>query len=268
MKTFSLHKIDDKDNIPFSEANYSKFKFGCKTVAKYYGYGLAEGFIEELDKAPITNQIVVVSSPYCFIPTATFAMKDYFIKKLNTYLIDKGLLPVQETKIHRTVTYKEDYGELSAEDRMNLIGADGFHIDKEFVDGKTCLFLDDIKITGSHEKVIQKMIVDNGLNITPLFLYYAELENKHIHPKIENYLNYYTVKSLVDLNKIIKNDNFLLNTRTVKYILNSNFSNFKEFIHYQSDVFIDSIYHSAIGNSYHLIDDYKQNLTYIKQLLK
>ncbi len=267
MKTYSLHKITDRDKIPFSAKNYSKFKFGCKTVSKEYGYALANGFIQELQTNPIENQIVIISSPFCFIPTATFAMKDYFVQKLNVYLIGKGLNPVQEAKIHRTITYKEDYGELGAEERMKLIGGDGFYIDKEFVSGKTCLFLDDIKITGSHERVIRNMVDKNNLNIDSYFLYYAELVEKSIHPNIENFLNYNFVKSLLDLDKIIKNENFLLNTRVVKYILNSNFEEFKNFIHYQPNVLVQTIYHSAIGNSYHLIEDYKKNLTYIKQML-
>lgn len=275
--TFSLNHIEDKDEIPFSPVEYSKFKFGCKTVAKKFGYALADGFIEAFFQNPFLKkediavffdrQIVVCSSPYCFIPTATFAMKDYFIQRLNAYLISIGKNVVQETKIHRTITYKEDYGNLNAEERLMLIGGDGFHIDREFVNGKTVLFLDDIKITGSHEKVVQKMIKDYNLDIQSIFLYFAELTNKYIHPNIENHLNYYFVKSLLDLDKIIKNENFLLNTRVVKYILNSDFEEFKNFIHYQPIRLVNSIYHLAIGNSYHKIDDYKTNLNYIKTLL-
>jgi len=267
MKTLSVHGIRDREYIPFDADDYSRFKFGCKEIAKQYGEDLADTFIRELMISPITNQIVVISSPFCFIPTATYAMKDYFIRSLNVFLVQNGLAPVQEAKIHRTITYKEDYGELDAESRLKLIGADSFHIDREFVQDKTCLFLDDIKITGSHEKVILNMIEAYKLQITPIFLYYAELLNKEIHPNIENQLNYSYVKSLLDLDKIIKNENFLLNTRVVKYILNSPFEEFKHFIQYQRTQLQQTIYHSAIGNSYHTIDDYKANLNYIKLLL-
>jgi hypothetical protein len=59
----------------------------------------------------------------------------------------------------RTITYKEDYGELDAEQRLlKLIGNDSFHIDKMFLKGKTLVFLDDIRITGGHERMIMKMI--------------------------------------------------------------------------------------------------------------
>lgn len=269
MRRYALHKITDKDNLPFNAIEYSKFKFGCKTTAKKYGIALAKGFINEfLVDNPITEQIVVCSSPYCFIPTATFAMKDYFVQTLNNYLVKQGLPVVEETKIHRTITYKEDYGGLSAEERMKLIGNDGFHIDKEFVKGKTILFLDDVFITGSHEKMIATMVDRYKLKNDCVFLYFGKLENKDIHPSIENDLNYAFVKNLLDLDKIIKNENFLLNTRVVKYILNSPGLEFQTFIQYQKQLLIQTLYHLAIGNSYHLMDDYKENLKYIQKLLK
>ncbi len=132
-------------------------------VAHRFGKELANGFIKGfLEDNLVTEQIVVISSPYCFIPTAAFAMKNHFVNQLNRWLVDHGRLVVQEAKVHRTITYKEDYGELSAEDRMKLIGNDSFHIDKDFLEGKTLFFLDDIKITGSHEKMIMKMVREYG----------------------------------------------------------------------------------------------------------
>lgn len=268
-QTYSLHKINNKETITFSPEEYSKFKFGDKDIARKFGYQLAEGFISDfLKNNPINNQIVVISSPYCFIPTATFAMKDYFVKQLNEYLAENGFDVVEETKIHRTITYKEDYGKLSAEKRKSLIGKDSFHIDKEFVKGKTLLFLDDIKITGSHEWVIDKMIDGYNLDNDHVFLYFAELINKEVDPTIENWLNFYYVKSLLDLDRILKNNNFLLNTRMVKYILNGNHEEFKTFIEYQPRRVVDSIYHLALGNSYHKMDSYKKNFDLVREIVK
>jgi hypothetical protein len=147
-------------------------------------------------------------------------MKNYFVFRLNRWLAENNLPVVQETKVHRTITYKEDYGELNAEQRMSLIGNDSFHIDAEFLKGKTLIFLDDIKITGSHERMISKMIGQYNLHNDIYMLYFAELANLSIHPNIENYLNYHDVKSIFDLDVIISGGNFCVNTRVVKYILN------------------------------------------------
>jgi hypothetical protein len=268
---YSLHKIYSGTEFPFSPADYSKFKFGDKNVSRKFGFALATGFIKEhLSVHPIENQIVVVSSPYDFIPTATFAMKNYFVQKLNEYLVEKGLPVVQETKIHRTVTYKEDYGALSAEQRLKLISNDSFHMDFHFVNGKTVIYMDDIKITGSHEKVVRKMLGENNHEISTdkVFVYFAELANPKVDPTVENTLNYYFVKDLYSLDKVLKNEDWIPNTRVVKYILKeSNGEHFDIFLQLQPLKIMQTIYHLAIGNSYHTMDEYKNNIGKVRKLL-
>ncbi|HEY1054216.1 MAG TPA: phosphoribosyltransferase family protein, partial [Emticicia sp.] len=140
-------------------------------------------------------------------------------------------------------------------------------IDKDFLRGKVLLFLDDIRITGSHEMMITRMLKEYELINEVHLLYFAELVNKNIHPNIENYLNYYAVKSIFDLNEIIKGDSFAINTRIVKYILNSEPMAFNLFIQDQTESFINLLYDMAIGNEYHTIEAYQQNLNYLKTLL-
>ncbi|TKC09303.1 phosphoribosyltransferase family protein [Pedobacter frigoris] len=267
--TYSLHKIQHTSSFGFHPDDYSRFKFGDDMVAKKFGKDLAQGFIKDfLEDNLEGEQIVVISSPYCFIPTATFAMKNYFVYELNHWLVENNRMVVQEAKVHRTITYKDDYGALSAEERMKLIGNDSFHIDKDFLKDKVLFFLDDIKITGSHEKMIMKMVKDYGLTNDIFMLYYAELVNHDIHPNIENFLNYHQIKSIFDLDKIIKSGNFCFNTRIVKYILNCDFNSFSIFLERQTDDFITSLYNLSLGNSYHTIECYSKNLNFIKNYLK
>lgn len=265
---YSLHKIDNTDDFGFNPSDYSKFKYGDDKISEQFGVDLAKGFINEvLSKQKVSNQIVVISSPYSFIPTATFAMKNYFVYELNKWLSENNLPVVQETKIHRTITYKEDYGELSAEDRMRLISNDHFHIDKSFLDQKTLIFLDDIRITGSHERMITKMIEEFELTNDAFLLYFAELTNEFINPNFENYLNYHDIKSIFDLQNIIDSNRFEINTRIVKYLLNYDSDAFKIFIQNQTNKFIGLLNNMALGNSYHTIDEYKENLKFLKQLI-
>lgn len=267
-KIYSLHKIYSSTVFGFDAGDYSRFKYGDDTVAADFGTDLANGFINEVLKSEVpTKQIVVVSSPYSFIPTATFAMKNYFVFALNRWLAENNLPVVQETKVHRTITYKDDYGALDAEQRMTLIGNDSFHIDAAFLQDKVLVFLDDIKITGSHERMIAKMIKQYDLHNDVYMLYFAELANADIHPNIENYLNYHDVRSIFDLDNIINSGAFVINTRIVKYLLCYEHDSFCIFIQNQSARFINELYNMALGNSYHTMDSYVQNLNYIKQLL-
>lgn len=273
---FSAHKFTNEQDISFSPEMYSKFKFGCKDGARMFGTELAQKFTEsnyykeivEVSKNE-NKRIVVLSSPYVHVPTATFAMKDYFIRFLNANLIHHGCEPVLECKVYRKSSYKEEYGELNKEERFKIMEEDSFYVDEEFITNRIRIFLDDIVITGAHEFRMLRML--NSTEILDYennyFLYFAELTSKETNPVIENYLNYYFVKNLVCLDKIIKNEEHLMNTRVVKYILNAPNEECKTFLAYQKYTFIHTLYHQAIGNGYHKIPDYEINLQLVKSML-
>jgi hypothetical protein len=194
-------------------------------------------------------------------------MTIHFIDKLNQFLFENGYSPVETGKIHRSVTYREDYGEMTADERYNLIKGDKFHIDEALLKNKILIFLDDIKITGTHERIIIKMLDDFDIHNHCYMLYFAELSNPDICPKTENYLNHFYVKGLDDLIPVINQEDFEFNTRIVKYILNSNHDACVLFLQRQSQSFINKLYYQALGNEYYKFPEYKANLLAIEKLV-
>ena len=259
MKTYSLNKISNRDNLCFSKSEYSRFKFGDATIGYRFGRELAQGFIAEFFNDLLESKdLVVISSPFDYIPTATFSMKDSFLTELNKWLFSNGLPSAIEAKMHRNTTYTQDYGELSAVERMNLISNDTFSIDLEKLLDKTLIFIDDIKITGSHEHVILNTIKHFKGNT--YLVYFAELINKEIDPTIENELNYAYVSDIFKLNDIIFHSVFKMNTRFVKYLLSYHSIEFEKFISDKPLVFKNSLCSNAIGNQYDKIELYQNNL--------
>jgi len=277
-KRYSLHNFSNREDITFNPIEYSRFKFGCKSIARKFGNDLSLGFIkstyfkeiiETLRQFP-EKRVVIMSSPYVHIPTPTFALKDYFLKILNRVLVDSGFKPAIETKISRASSYKEDYGEMNKEQRFNIMKNDVFHVDGGILQNNICLFLDDIVITGAHEHRIRLMLEKYDLindQTYHYFLFFAQLTNNNEDPTIENYLNYAFIQNLKSINKLIREEEFILNTRVTKYILDSDNKEFQEFISYQTFTFRDTLYHMALGNSYHLIPDYQKNLNYLKKYI-
>jgi hypothetical protein len=215
-KRYSLHHIHSADEFTFSPEEYSYFKYGDKSYAAKFAKELFDGFISAHDNILDTHKdIVVLPSPYMAIPTASNFLCFYFKKHLDFYLFQKGKKSSILSKINRNHTYTTDYGNLSFEDRKNLIANDTYSLDKDFLRGKLCIFIDDIKITGSHEFTVNKILDEYQVEADFLFMYYAELMNLELDPKIENYFNYYAVKSVEHIAEVMLKPSFQFNTRIV-----------------------------------------------------
>lgn len=264
---YSLHKIINQSNCPFSEKDYSLFKFGNISCAKRFANELFSGFIEEhFDLILAQNEIIVLSSPYYSIPTASNYLCHFFKENLNRFLFKNGRGACKESKIHRNQTYLDDYGNMDYNQRISLIANDTYYIDRHYIDGKFCIFLDDIKITGSHEFTINKILDHYHVKGEFLFVYYAELINKDIHPNIENHYNYFAIQSLHDITNIINGDSFQFNTRLVKYLLQLNDMDFNTLVNNISSEKTNELMSLAVSNNYHLIDLLKNNIIKLEQL--
>lgn len=275
--SFGAHRIKDASSPPFQVNEYSRFKYGSRSVAKQFGYELSEQFIKrltmpstefnplfvDLKQAFSTKQIVVIPSPYDFIPTATFAMKDYFLCHFNEWLIAEGFSPCQEAKIHRERSYHMDYGKMSAEERRLSISGDHFHTDREFLSNKFVLFMDDIRITGGHEERIEEMVERLDIDCDYMHLYYGFLVDPEASPTVEHEYNHASAKSLYDISWIIRNEQFSWNTRVTKFILSAPEAEFCQFISYQSEAFQEKLAHYARGNRYHDLPEFSLNYNHL-----
>ncbi len=266
-KSYSLHKITSKSNLTFNPSDYSWFKFGDKDFAKKFAKELFDGFIiSNSEKLLEQNEIIILPSPYLSIPTASNFLCFYFKEFLNKFLFENNKKAAIESKIYRNQTYVTDYGNLDFEDRVKLISNDTYYIDKEFINEKFCLFLDDIKITGSHEHTVDKILNQYNVKGDFYFVYFAELVNKDIHPNIENYFNYFSIKGVEEIIDVVNRDNFQFNTRIVKYILNLNEDELTLLLNSINSHRREELFLLSISNNYHQIREYNKNLTTIKTI--
>jgi hypothetical protein len=262
--THYLHKVTEDEHFNFSPEKYSRFKYGSKSAAREFGHALGYSLSKVL---PTDKQYVVIPAPYNFIPTATFALKDYVIAKMNKRMIHRGMKnPIQESKIFRTAGYNTDYGSMSLEDRRSAIGSEEFYTDKHFLKDKRVIFLDDIRVTGAHEERVKEMINRLQLQCECIFAYFAVVEGE-VSPKVEDHLNHFAMKSLLDLDDIIKNDEFIFNTRNVKFMLAQKHTDFQNFIMYQSKRFRETLYSNLLGNGYFNAPEFHANISILRTVL-
>jgi hypothetical protein len=258
MLTISLYKTDKFEEDFF--INYSKFKHGSKTQARIFGKEVA-------DKCNFNanENLIFYSAPYNNIHTASNAFKDYLLSFCSKQFMEKNI-SVKQGKINREYSYDDDYGLMNKEQRAKAISSDMFHIDKSSI-GKddTLVFIDDIKITGSHETRIKELLVRQKIKNKVIFIYIAQYTGKDA--QVEHLLNHKQVNNLKDVNNIIRNEEFIFNTRVVKFILKSDILDFVSFITYQSNSFKETLFSLSILNNYQSNPKYRDNFDILKNLI-
>ncbi len=259
-KTYSLHKINNENEFSFDAEDYSLFKFGQIEIAKKFGKQLFEGFLKDYYSLLLNEEIYIFPSPYMAIPTASNYLAKFFKQELDKFLFENNLPSSKEGKIIRNQTYTTDYGNLSFEERKRLIANDTYYIDRNLLENKTCIFIDDIRITGSHEYTINKILDNYDVKGHFYFLYFAELINKDINPKIENFFNYKKINSIEALISLMNLNQFKPNTRVIKYLLSLNDDDFEKVNQSLKPSLREEISIYAISNDYHLIEQYLKNL--------
>lgn len=261
--TLSLQKTDNFSLKIYHD--YSQFKHGSKNIARKFGKYLAEGIKEEF-KAYKDRSMVFYSAPFNNIPTASNALKDYLLSSLSLTFLENNI-SVKQSKINRLYSYDEDYGKMSAKERASLIANDRFIFDHSNISPDDVLvFIDDIKITGQHEVKIKEMLEAEGIKNEIILIYLFEYTGSN--PAIEHDLNHKSVNNLKEVNDIIRNDEFVFNTRVVKYILKADVAEFVNFIDYQSDQFKETLFHYSILNDYHKTPKYKMNFNILKDFVE
>ncbi|MDB2463674.1 phosphoribosyltransferase family protein [Flavobacteriaceae bacterium] len=262
---FGSHLILSPKELAFSADDYSKFKYGDSSIGYKYGEELFRNFLNA-HGASISkhNKILVFSSPFQFIPTASWTIAVKFYELMKAHFRDKEIV---FSKIERNVTYTEDYGNLSSEQRLALISNDTFSLNETIDKNDLLILIDDIKITGSHEMVVDKTFINAKYHNPRFFLYHAILKNPDISPNFENHLNYHFVKSPEQILQVIKSEAFLLNTRITKHLLSLKQQDLFYILENTDETFIKNVIRNAVGNNYHLIDEYEANLNLLKEFL-
>lgn len=270
---YAVHAINDTSLVPFLPDEYSRFKFGDTLIAEKFGKELFEYFKNNLLPELINMQLnfLIFSSPYAQIPTSSYYLTESFYAAFSNYLSKYKInhITLNFGKIRRCQTYTEDYGSLSAEDRFNLIKNDTY----EFVTMPSvrdiCIFIDDISITGSHQRVVEKLLDKCFIKTKSVFLYYAKLNNPTIAPSFENTLNYHFTSNVKKVTDIILSDTYKITTRTTKYILSLKTKELdyliSKLMKMQKKTILMELVTMADANEYNDIELYKQNLKKLKR---
>ena len=253
---FAAHQFSTLETAPFDPKMYSRLKFGSDNDARLMGHQLATEFFFAHGDMLLSNQCVVISSPYNHLPNAATVMTKHFIDRLNELLVFTQGAHVEYTVVHRKVSYTADYGFLSKEKRRGLIDNDTFHFNREFVKGKLLIFVDDVRITGTHEEKLIEVMQSEGIDNEALFLYFANYTGNQ--PDIEAALNFAAVSNMADFVSLTKSPNHHIIIRPIKYMLSRTVDELKQTLPGFSDDIVFEMYYGCLAEGYYKIPSYQQ----------
>jgi hypothetical protein len=253
----AFHFSDLGENCSIDPIAYSRLKFGCDASARSMGKILAEKFFNKHAHELLANRCVVIPSPYNYVKNAATIMTEYFIKYLNSLLVNVSGEPVEYDVIKRYVSYISDYGFLSKDQRKGLLDEDTFFMNSKFFGNKTLIFVDDVIITGTHEDKLKEIMIKENLKNDAFFIYYAKYEGDDA--SIESRLNFSGVKNLSDYVELTETPDHHVIVRPLKYLLSREPEELKHYITSMSGIKIEEIYHGCIGEGYHKIPSYQEN---------
>lgn len=260
----AVHTFQDLVSSGFSPEQYSRLKFGQNSAAREFGYALADSIFARFGPELLSNRCVVIPSPYNQVKNAASIMTDHFARRLNHILTLNSGEHCDTSVIHRKVSYISDYGFLDAEQRKRLIDGDDFYFNPEFYKDKILIFIDDVRITGTHEIKLKELLEKHGIENTCIFGYYALYEGQQAD--IEAAINFAGMKGVDDLIALIRDvDNYHMIVRPIKYILGSCcYSECSKVLSAMTDLQLSDLYFGCLGEGYYKIPKYQPNFQHIK----
>lgn len=255
--TFAPHEFTSFNDITFSPRSYSFLKFGSDLAAKQMGYELAATFFAKHSAELMAMPSVVIPSPYNHVKNAATIMTEHFINRLNGLLVCANGTHLDSSIIHRKVSYTNDYGFLSKEKRRTLIDNDNFFINREFIKGKRLIFIDDVRITGTHEEKLIEVLQKRKIKNPTFFLYFASYNGQS--PHIEAELNFAGINGVDEFIQLMKEPDHHVIVRPIKYLLSLSDQELKKVFKNATTKFITAMYHGCLGEGYYKIPSYQKN---------
>lgn len=261
MSRLTTHEFCSKEDIAFSVEMYSRMKYGCIASTKLMAKELAATIITHL-KANVApgKTIFLVGAPYKEIPVASTLLAQFTLMRLKD-LPQAHDWTFKNFRIFREQSYDVDYGKLSQEERDKLISGDKFQCDFTRLENGHVYFIDDILITGSHERNMERMLACKQVEFDHTYTYYAQLVDPECDPGIEAYLNYAFVKEdgsniSTFLATVMQGKGLELNTRLCKFLLRLPVKDFRQALTHLDRATISRL------ELYTYLNDYNENPNY------
>lgn len=261
----TTHLFSSVETAPFDTAAYSRMKFGSGSDARKLGIEMADAFAQEFWFSLCTQACLVIPAPSTSVPVAATLMGWHFKNRLNSLLDYCGHKPVDWDMVHREVTYNDNYSQLGLEERRKLLEDDGRFMNTAFAAGKTLIFVDDVRITGTHEDKLSHMLANLGMENPVIFATYAAYSGDR--PAIEHELNHCKVQNGLCVAALSTDPEWAVTTRALRLLLESSPEHWDSIMATMSRLRLEQVFHAAIAKGYSKHEPYVPNFEKLRALL-
>ncbi|KAL3817262.1 hypothetical protein ACHAXA_007116 [Cyclostephanos tholiformis] len=220
-----LRGLDPQQQV-FSPELYSKFKYGSMAARRHFAMDIHRAlkciFHDDLERD--SASIVMTSSAYKFMPTASTALLADVLSLVNHDRRRRNIPMVEDIKIHRRSVLNTDYALMNKESRIDAMDSTQLDIDTSNLRGKHLVVLDDCIITGAHLNNISRHLRNSGVARITYLVIVSVNSNGHDQSttSAEDYLNHNYVNSLDRWLEVTNApDGGPLSARSLKYFLTS-----------------------------------------------
>lgn len=261
-KQFAVHNFENLNSASLNIRNYSALKFGSDRVARLFGYEMADKFYEEHYHILIHNRCVIVPSAFNVVKIASTILAHHFMNRLNDLLTRNGHDIVEWSTMHRSMSYVSDYCTMSKDRRQEMLKGDTLYINRDFIEDKVLLFVDDATISGAHEEKMEEFLRDSGITNQHIFCYYIRYTGKNA--EIEFQLNRSGLRTVDDYIKLVEEPNHHLVVRAVRFLLDLPPKSLEYSLERLDKGFVDKLYHACLSKNYHKTGNYHDSFELVK----
>jgi hypothetical protein len=238
-----------EDGRPFDREGYSHFKYGYVPPAIEYGNGLAALIGDRLFELANGERIVIVSAPYKYLPTASHAISIAMLHALSRQALQAGYEPPLLVPFHKANTGSAAYAKSSEAERLRQLATMGLHLDESYIPGSHVLVVDDIRITGTAQKVSAEYLEP----LQPASIWYLHAARLpmgigKVYPHLEDELNQTVTHSLEIILQQAVAGQFELNTRVLRLILETDVRELKGFAEVAPLSLLMEIHQAGMGS--------------------
>lgn len=239
----------------FDSHAYSRFKYGWHQQAHWYGEDLTRMLLSHpiadhfRDKQPV----VVSASAYKRLSTAA----QFVASTIETRLRWTQQYPVHAARIHRAQLTEGDYGTMTIAERQYWMSNNGLSVDTALFNDRHVVIVDDVRITGSHEKAIWRLLADLPIrSVTNLYVVDLDSDLAKRDPTIEDRMNHAAIRNLSDLYRLMQEESYVPTARTVKFVLSRPLDSVKTFLERIEGSDLRLLHLGVLDDGYYSMDTY------------